>query len=282
MTDFLNSRDQQLLRFLKALKRSAAAGVRGDDGVTSIVIEAGAIRRILSFPGEVADLACSQGLAERRDRSVALTEAGRARLLRAQEPDAPFLAQHRPLERMVIRQFETPTEVMVDQAESPLAWLRRRRGKNGAALVSEEGFLAGERLRADYTRANLLPRVTANWQAQVSSGRRADAASPEFSDVVVAARQRVDAALRAVGPELSGVLVDVCCFLKGIEQVERDRGWPLRSGKVVLVLALARLASHYGIASMPRKEGRGALRSWGGEGYRPSIASRKASGRPAN
>jgi hypothetical protein len=98
-----------------------------------------------------------------------------------------------------------------DLDESPLAWLRRRRRKDGAALISEEQFLAGERLRADFRFAQLGPRVTANWNFALSAapaGRGGAAgAGVELADNVVAAGKRVARALRAVGPELSGTLV---------------------------------------------------------------------------
>ncbi|MEP9354359.1 DUF6456 domain-containing protein [Xanthobacter sp. KR7-65] len=142
-------------------------------------------------------------------------------------------------------------------AESPLAWLARRVGKDGRALVDAAQLAAGERLRADFTRASLTPRVTARWEAAAGSG------SPDaFSDMVLAAKLRVARALAAVGPELSGVLLDVCCFLKGLEVVERERGWPARTAKVVLGLALDRLAAHYGLSAVATGRKRAPLRSW--------------------
>jgi Domain of unknown function (DUF6456) len=75
-----------------------------------------------------------------------------------------------------------------------------------------------------------------------------------------------------VGPELAGLLIDICCELKGLEEAEKSRGWPQRAGKVALQLALARLARHYGFdapAETPRRRQR--LRHWGSEDYRPTL-----------
>ena len=69
-------------------------------------------------------------------------------------------------------------------------------------------------------------------------------------------------ALQACGPEFSGLLMDVCCFLRGLEDVEHERGWPPRSAKDVLQLALDKLARHYGLASGARSEASAHVRTW--------------------
>lgn len=162
-----------------------------------------------------------------------------------------------------------PSAVVVNDAESPLAWLARRKGRDGRPMIEPAQFLAGERLRADFTFAQLMPRMTVDWASPIAGGSGAAAGGPAaMAETVVAARQRLKHALDAAGPEFAGLLVDVCCFLKGIEDVERERGWPPRSAKVVLQLGLDRLVRHYGLAAEARGRGRAPVRTWLAPGER--------------
>lgn len=168
----------------------------------------------------------------------------------------------------------TPHAVpLVNIAESPISWLYRRRDKDGATLISEAEFLAGEKLRADFHFAHMTPRTTADWSGTGGGGGRrgAPGAGVEIQDAVIAATERVRRALDAVGPELAGILIDVCCHLKGIEDAERRQRWPQRSGKVVLQLALARLARHYGLLRDAPTAHTAPIRHWGTTDYRPTI-----------
>ena len=102
----------------------------------------------------------------------------------------PLRAQHLELGRRQIRDETGFSDVTVDEAESPLAWLARRKGRDGRALIEPVQLLAGERLRAEFTRAHLMPRITSNWSASVATGPRG--ASPAtFTETVIGARQRV-------------------------------------------------------------------------------------------
>jgi len=163
--------------------------------------------------------------------------------------------------------------VIVNDGESPLAWLASRKDKSGKPLIAPHQYAAGERLRADYSYAAMTGRVTVNYSPIAPGGQRGANSAAQLGDSVLAARQRVSQALAAVGPELAGVLVDVCCHLKGLEEAEREEGWPQRSGKVVLQLALTGLARHYGLIGEAdaRQAASRRIRQWGTEDYRPSA-----------
>jgi hypothetical protein len=187
-----------------------------------------------------------------------LTAAGRAHLARRAVSRAmpeldPFRAQHLALAQRRLAPLQPA--VLVNAAESPVTWLAQR------GLLAPAQLQAAERLRADFTRAQLLPHTTLNWTMPVVDAPRGPL-SMQLTEAVVDARERVRRALMTVRQEFGGLLIDVCCFLKPLAQVERERRWPSRSGKVVLGLALAALARHYGLSDQGRGRGRSATRVW--------------------
>jgi hypothetical protein len=135
-------------------------------------------------------------------------------------------------------------------AGGSLAWLHSRRDKDGQPLISAEQLAAGERLAGDLWRARMTPRVTSVWSGvpgDAGARRGAPGAGIDISDVVIAAKSRVESALRAVGPEFAGPLIDVCGHMLGLDDIERINKLPMRSGKMLLGTALTRLARHYGL-----------------------------------
>lgn len=201
----------------------------------------------------------ADGVVESRNGMMYLTDAGRMQLRRMLVgADDAFRGQHQSRQNMssdLVGQVDVDADAMrtqagrqagpvVDLGESPLAWLAARKDAKGRALLDRHQVEAGERLRQDYTFAGLMPRFAGGWRTERISGGRARP-GVDLDDHILAARRRVEQALSAVGGGLAPVLVDVCCLLKGLETVEKERGWPPRSGKVVLGLALSSLSEHY-------------------------------------
>ncbi|HAJ45054.1 MAG TPA: hypothetical protein DCL54_00540, partial [Alphaproteobacteria bacterium] len=177
--------------------------------------------------------------------AVRLTGQGRAAL--ASLSSKSDFARNKVLEtRIVAVEDGAPVYATVNAAESPLAWLRARSAPSDVHRPTDAQFEAGERLRADFTLAQMGPRLTVDWSNPLASGRNHNG-QEALSDLALGARARVRAAMVAVGPGLSDVLMSVCCFLQGLEETESERRWPRRSAKILLKFALAKLAIHYGL-----------------------------------
>ncbi len=147
--------------------------------------------------------------------------------------------------RVIGRKMLAPSDavdrqmVAVNLTESPLGWLARR------GLLSARQVAAGERLRADHARAGLGARVTMRWDpARATKGGHCGGADRQAL-AGLEAKRRFTAAMDAVGPGLNDVLWRVACEGEGIAEAEKGLGWPVRAGKLVLGMALDRLADHY-------------------------------------
>jgi hypothetical protein len=172
-------------------------------------------------------------------------ESGSTRLLverpSPRDGETPRAAVRRGTATVGGRGRRVPRSVLVNLAESPLGWLRAR------GHVSERQFAAGEQLRTDWERAQLPPRVTMCWDAPPPAARRAAPDAPAPTPQQLAARRRRDGAAAAVGPGLRDILWRVVCAGEGMREAERALDWPARAGKLVLGMALDRLADYYRI-----------------------------------
>src|SRR5688572_10567777 len=132
--------------------------------------------------------------------------------------------------------------VTVNLAESPLGWLFAR------GHTVRRQFDAGEKLRADWERGQLAARLTMAWDsAPVARGRGGRGPAPDLSAAQIDARRRFEAATAAAGPGLADILWRIVCSGEGMRDAETALGWPARAGKVVLTIALDRVADFYRI-----------------------------------
>ncbi len=258
---------------LSLVRRVAGRGKAGPLAVSaagdSVSIGLGGEAAI--FSRSALDLAVTRGLVSyTAGRVAALAEASAflRRALLARETG--FQEQHGDV--VDVSDPRTGARYRVNRAESPLGAMARLKEKSGAVFLPAEALAAGERLHADFTRAGLQPRLTMTYEPRLQATARGAArnAAADLSDTALAARERVARAMEAIGPELCGVALDVCCFEKGLETVERERQWPVRSAKLMLRAALMALARHY----QPPARDRTAHR-WGAEGYRPDMGDAK-------
>lgn len=151
--------------------------------------------------------------------------------------------------------------------DHPLLWLASRKDKAGQALISAVALAAGERLQRDFLQAGMSPKMTADWSGLPMSGTGRKSGHLLQTESQIAARQRLRRALAACGHDYANLLLDLCCFHKPLEMVEKQRGWPARSGKVVLGMALAALMRHYGLSEVahgqePSGKRQGTIRVW--------------------
>ena len=233
----------RLLRFLAggAARREAMSGapagsgdmLRRADGTRLLTVE---------LAGAIADALARDGA------QVCITREGRAWLARhaAKTTTEPFARQHQRRETTALRDGGGARAVVVNRNESPLRRLAQPR-RSGASWLEADHVDAGERLMRDFEIGGLRQRVTASWDPTPRRDRGTRTPGADLSDRALDARARLDRAIAVLGRDLAGVAMDICCFGKGVSQVERERCWPPRSAKLMLRTALDLLVDHYGL-----------------------------------
>jgi hypothetical protein len=208
---------------------------------------------------EVEQLIADGALAGHREHCSANAETA-GWLKRARLDGDSFATQHRTI-------AATPDGTEINLSESPLARL-------AAGIGGEAGYLeryqieAGERVRRLVERAQLQPRLTMSYSAAHTAGG-AQRGAGDITDLAADARRALDDLYRVLPRDCAGVVLDVCGLLKGLQEVERERGWPRRSAKLVLRIGLEQLAQHYGLGPFAVGPSSRKPRIWLDEGARP-------------
>jgi hypothetical protein len=166
-----------------------------------------------------------------------MDDKGGARLLRERAISSESLLTEPPT-----RSSRPARSVTINLAESPLGWLFAH------GHLSHRQFEAGERLRSDWERAQLAPRVTMAWDAApVARGRGGASSAPDLNGAQLDAKRRFHAAIDSAGPDLADILWRIVCAGEKMREAETALGWPARAGKLVLTFALDRIADYYRI-----------------------------------
>lgn len=265
-----NSADRRArVRLLRSLSSKGSEVVQEcSSGQSTWVLVRDFKTRSTCWSDQLIEAALSAGVLKRVEQSTCrISPEGRAALRRALSGSEDIAVQHREIRSVPCdgenanETGKRPATAKVNLSESPLARLAARKKKNGQPLLKPEEVRAGERLRADFTFASMMPTVGQGWRTERVSVSTRGSGLKDLNDDVLSARQRVETVLQSLEPVLAGVLVDVCCHLKGLEKVEAERGWPARCAKIILQIALSALADRYGERTQaPSRPSR--VRSW--------------------
>jgi uncharacterized protein DUF6456 len=187
---------------------------------------------------------------------LAATDLAKNWLRRVLAENDPHATQH----RILVTKGEG--EPALNLGESPLARLARRTAGGPGPFLQPHQFEAGERIRALVEKAALRPRTTMNYSAEhTASGKNGNCVT-DLADMALDARARIASLKADMTPDCFSVLIDVCGYLKGLQQIEVERRWPRRSAKIVLRIALDVAATHFGIHAVARGPANGKTRNW--------------------
>ena len=169
----------RLLRFLNDVgsARPTAFDKCGDPKSQTLLVSIRGQRRQMVVSNVVLKQVQSRDLVILAKDTCSITQSGQAHLRRCQHLGATenrFAEQHRQMVAETVVLDGQRHAVRRNLNESPLSRLRQRRARDGSPFISDAAFCAGERLRADFTRAQMMPSVTSNWTAAMGGGQRRD------------------------------------------------------------------------------------------------------------
>jgi len=125
---------------------------------------------------------------------------------------------------------------------------RKSKGEKEAFLAAHH-VLVANRVSALIAKSQLRPSITQNLSVLRQGGKASSSGLIDLSDMAIDCRKRLEQLVLQLPKDCAGVVVDVCGFEKGLQQVEFERSWPRRSAKLVLRMGLDHAAEFWNVAA---------------------------------
>lgn len=188
-----------------------------------------------SLPNEVVNALISQGV---------LTKGGNG-LLTTPEARSWLKRQHLRL-LQEDNHLPQPTGPVVG-ANDTIARLSRANKGEAEAFLLPHHVLVANRVSILIERSRLRPNITQNLSVLRQPKGTTPAGIADLSDMSLDCRKKLTELISHLPKDCAAVVVDICGFDKGLQQIEFERQWPRRSAKLVLRMGLDHAAEFWNI-----------------------------------
>jgi hypothetical protein len=146
--------------------------------------------------------------------------------------------------------------------------MRRSEAGGKTGFLEPHHLEAARRVARLFERAHLAQRVTMNYSPLPAASK--NTGSPgQITDMAAEARKALAEIHNSLPADCAAVVMDVCCYDKGLQAIETERGWPRRSAKLVLRIGLDHLAAQFGLSASATGPHRDAAQGWMDHDARP-------------
>ncbi len=163
---------------------------------------------------------------------------------------------------------------IIHTKESALLWLSQHTDKKGRKWLEEHHLEAAQRLYNDFIYAGIHPHITTNYATlnEAKDKKNKHHSGLHLLDNKLTAKNRLNKVLRKLDEDSVHLLLDICCYQYGLEQVEKSYGWPRRSAKLMLRTALSNLAHEYNLIPQNMQKSQ-SIQLWFMDKYQSKTSS---------
>jgi len=224
---------RRTFKFVTLLVAGAGQSVEGEN----VILVKGKLRRTLATNG--ANELVSQGVLAANGGQYAPTADARNWLKRKRLA----LLKEEPVHRAAVN-----SPPVVSDNDTIIRLPRRSKGEDAAFLAAHHVVVAN-RVSSLILKSQLRPSVTQNLSVLRQSAQSSKCGGVDLCDMALDCRRRLDQLTNQLPKDCASVVVDICGFGKGLQQIEFERRWPRRSAKLVLRMGLDHAANFWRIGS---------------------------------